>query len=202
MFSRVTGSVHELHRRRKLNRLLWGFRRFSRCGRLLTPLLLSNVTTWHVCLIPPVLLLRLIIRHVCLIPPVLLLLKISSSRTCPRTVLLVIFTTDLHGVVILREYGETVAPQPTVDVMAVIVVATSVTRQYPYKVSKARHINIKGGNCADISSRALREKQTRVHEKNQHEHTMCEKPIASAYMPLWSTHRTIALCASMLALMI
>ena len=38
--------------------------------------------------------------------------------------------------------------------MAVIVVATSVTRQDTHKASKARHINIKGRNCADISSRA------------------------------------------------
>ena len=114
----MTGSVHELHRRRKLNRLLRGFRRISRCGPLLTPLLLSNVTTWHVCLIPPVLLLRLIIRQVRLSPSFLLLLKISSSRTCARTVRLVIFTTDLHGVVTLREYVETEAPLPTVDVMA------------------------------------------------------------------------------------
>ena len=91
---------------------------------------LSNLTTWHVCLIPPVLLLSLIIRKVRLSPPFLLLLKISSSRTCPRTVRLVIFTTDLHRVVSLRQYVETVAPLPTVDLMAVIVVATSVTRQY------------------------------------------------------------------------
>ena len=55
------------------------------------------------CFIPPVLLLRLIIRQVRLSPPFLLLLKISSSRTCPRTVRLVIFKTDLHGVVTLRE---------------------------------------------------------------------------------------------------
>ena len=162
----MTGSVHELHRRRKLNRLLRGFRRISRCGPLLTPLLLSNVTTWHVCLIPPVLLLRLIIRQVRLSPSFLLLLKISSSRTCARTVRLVIFTTDLHGVVTLREYVETEAPLPTVDVMAVIVVATSVTRQYPHKVSKARHIKIKGGNCADISSRAVRETNTGAREKS------------------------------------
>ena len=135
MFSRVTGSVYELHRhrRRRLNRLLWDFRRISRCGPLLTPLLLSNLTTWHVCLIPPVLLLRLIIRKVRLSPPFLL---ISSSRTWPRTVRLVIFTTDLHGVVTLREYVETVAPLPTVDVMAVIVVATSVTRQYRTRRAK------------------------------------------------------------------
>ena len=120
MFSRVTGSVYELHRhrRRRLNRLLWDFRPISRCGPLLTPLLLSNWTTWHVCLIPPVLLLRLIIRKVLLSPP-FLLLKISSSRTCPRTVRLVIFTTDLYGVVTLREYVETVAPLPAVDVMFV-----------------------------------------------------------------------------------
>ena len=132
MFSRVKGSVHELHRRRRrrLNRLLWDFRRISRCGPLLTPLLLSNLTTWHVCLVPPVLLLRLIIRKVRLSPPFFLLLKISSSRTCSRTVRLVIFTSDLHGVVTLRECVENVAPLPTVDVMAVIVVATSVTRQY------------------------------------------------------------------------
>ena len=48
----------------------------------------------------------------------------------PCTVRLVIFTADLHGVVTLRDRVETVAPLPTVDVMAVIVVATSVTRQY------------------------------------------------------------------------
>ena len=42
-----------------------------------------------------------------------------------------------------------------VDVMAAIVVATSVTRQYPHNASKARQIKIKERNCADISSRAL-----------------------------------------------
>ena len=82
--------------------------------------------------------------------PLLLLLKIATSRMCPSTVRLVIFTT-----VTLREYVETVAPLQTVDVMAVIVVATSVTRQDPHKASKARHIIIKGRNCADRSSRAL-----------------------------------------------
>ena len=45
-----------------------------------------------------------------------------SSRTCTSTVRLVIFTTDLHGVVTLREYVETVSPLPTVDVMSVTVV--------------------------------------------------------------------------------
>ena len=83
-----------------------------------------------------------------------------------RTVRLVIFTTDLHGVVTLREYVETVAPLPTVDVMAVIVVATSVTRQYPHKASKTRHIKIKGGNCADINSRAVRKTNTGAREKS------------------------------------
>ena len=78
-----------------------------------------------------------------------------SSQTFPRTVRLVICTTDLHGVVSLREYVETVAPLPTVDVMAVIVDATWVTRQDPQKASKARHIKIKGRNCADISSKVL-----------------------------------------------
>ena len=52
-----------------------------------------------------------------------------------------------------------VSAQPTssfcVDVMEVIVVATSVTRQDPQKASKARHIKIKGRNCTDMSSRAL-----------------------------------------------
>ena len=56
-------------------------------------------------------------------PPFLLLL---TSRTCPRTVRLVTFTTDLYGVVTLREYVETVAPLPTVDVMAVTVVGKTV----------------------------------------------------------------------------
>ena len=56
---------------------------------------------------------------------------ISSSRTCPRTVRLVIFTTDLHGVVTLREHVETVAPLPTVDVMSVTLVKMMVTRQSP-----------------------------------------------------------------------
>ena len=79
--------------------------------------------------------------HVCLIPLVLLLLKISSSRTCPRTVRLVIFTTDLRRVETLREYVEIVAPLPTVDVMAVIVVATSVTRQY--RTRRARLVTSK-----------------------------------------------------------
>ena len=38
---------------------------------------------------------------------------------------------------------------PTVDVMAVIVLTTSVTRQSPHTASKARHIRIKERNCAD-----------------------------------------------------
>ena len=80
---------------------------------------------------------------------ILVVLKISSSRTCSRTVRLVIFTTDLHGVVSLREYVDTVAPLPTVDVMAVIVDATWVTRQDPHKASKACHIKIKERHCAD-----------------------------------------------------
>ena len=178
MYSRVTGSIHELHRhrRRRLNRLLWGFRRKSRCGRLLTPLLLSNLASWHVCLVPPVLLLRLIIRQGRLSPPFSLLLKISSSQTCTRTVRLVIFTTDLHGVVTLREYIEAVAPLPTVDVMAVIVLTTSVTRQSPHTASKARHVKNKERNCADISSRAMRLTNKHVDAKNQHEDTMCGKP--------------------------
>ena len=121
------------------------------------------------CLVPPVLLLRLIIRKVRFSPPFFLLLKISSSRTCSRTVRLVIFTSDLHGVVTLRECVETVAPLPTVDVMAVIVVATSVTRQYrthQNQKKKLRRQKLKGS-----------EKQTQVHEKNQHEDTKCEKPL-------------------------
>ena len=93
------------------------------------------------CLIPPVLLLRLLIRQVRLSPPFLLLLKISSSRTCPCTVRLVIFTTDLHGVVTLREYVETVAPLPTVDVMAVIVAASSVSRQIAQGEQSSSHQN-------------------------------------------------------------
>ena len=54
----------------------------------------------------------------------------------------------------------------TVDVMKVIVVATSVTRQYPHKASKDRHNKIKGRNCADTSSRALRETNTGAQEKS------------------------------------
>ena len=86
-----------------------------------------------------------------------------------------IFTTDLHGVVTLREYVETVAPLPTVDVMAVIVVATSVTRQDTHKASKARHINMKGRSCAAKSSRALEATKHGCTKKNQHEDTKCEK---------------------------
>ena len=48
--------------------------------------------------------------------------------------------TDLHGVVTLREYVETVAPLPTVDVMAVTVVRMTVTRQYLNKAHSVRHI--------------------------------------------------------------
>ena len=55
-----------------------------------------------------------------------------------------------------------VSAQPLIaaDVMAVIFVATSVTRQSPHTASKARHIKIKERNCADISSRARRETTT------------------------------------------
>ena len=49
-------------------------------------------------------------------------MKIPSSRTCPSTVRLVIITTDLHGIVTLRENVETAAPLPTVEVMSVTVV--------------------------------------------------------------------------------
>ena len=79
------------------------------------------------------------------------------------------FTTNLHGLLTLCEYVETVAPLPTVDVIAVIVVATSVTRQYPHTASIARHNEIKRRNCADTSSRALRETNTGARE-NQHDH--------------------------------
>ena len=139
-----------------MNRVLWGFRRISRRVPMLILLLLSNLTTWHVCLILPVLVLRLIIRQVRLSPPFLLLLKISSSRTCPRTVRLVIFITDLHGVVTLCQHVETVAPPPTADVIAVIVVTTSVTTQSPHTASKARHIKIKG------------RRELKCREKNKH----------------------------------
>ena len=140
----MTGSIHELHRprRRRLDRLLWGFRRISRCGPVL-----SNLTTWHVCFIPPVLLLRLIIRQVRLSPPFLVfLLNLFVNTWTPKLRL------------------------PTVDVMAVIVVATSVTRQYPHKASKARYIKIKGRNCADNSSRALRETATDRWENTKKSH--------------------------------
>ena len=50
-----------------------------------------------------------------------------------------------------------------VDVMAVTVVATSVTRQYPHTARKAPHINIKGRN---ISSMTLRETNTGALEKS------------------------------------
>ena len=81
----------------------------------------------------------------------LALLEDLFQLDVPRTVRLVIFTTDLHGVVTLREYVETAAPLPTVDVLVVIVVATSVTRQYPHKASKS-------------SSRQKQRKKLRRHE--------------------------------------
>ena len=96
--------------------------------------------TWHVCLIPPIWLLHLNIRQKRLIPP-LLLLKTTTSRTCPSTVRLVIFTTELHGVVTLREYVETVAPLPTVDVMSVIVIRITVARQFLNKAYSVPHQN-------------------------------------------------------------
>ena len=125
--------------------------------------------TWHVCLIPPIWLLHLIIRQGHLIQPLLLLLKIPSSRMCPSTVRLVIFTTELHGVVTLREYVETVAPLPTVDVKSVTVIRSrkTVSEQGVQRVTSI----IKERNCADISSRAL--------EANKHGCTrkinICEK---------------------------
>ena len=70
--------------------------------------------TWHMCLIPPIWLLHLIIRQGRLIPPLLLLLlllKTTTSRICPSTVRLVIFTTELHGVVTFRVIRMTVARQ-------------------------------------------------------------------------------------------
>ena len=57
------------------------------------------------------------------------ILVVVEDRTCSSTVRLVNFTTDLHGVVTLREYVATVAPLPTVDVMSVTVVRMTVTRQ-------------------------------------------------------------------------
>ena len=96
-----------------MNRPFLSFRQISRCGHLRTPLLLSS----------------------------LFLLKISSSRTCSRTVRLVIFTTDLHGVVTLRENIETVAPLPTVDVMAVIVLTTTVTTVSAHGAQRPSHQN-------------------------------------------------------------
>ena len=97
--------------------------------------------TWHVCLIPPIWLLHLIIRQGRLVPPHLLLLKIATSRMCPSTVRLVIFTTDLHGVVTLREYVETVAPLPTVDVKSVTVIRMTVARQSLNKAYSVSHQN-------------------------------------------------------------
>ena len=45
--SRITGCIHELHRRRSLDSPLLSLRQTGRCGRLRTPLLLYHLTARH-----------------------------------------------------------------------------------------------------------------------------------------------------------
>ena len=83
---------------------------------------------------------------------------------CPSTVRLVIFTTKLHGVVTFREYVETVAPLPTVDVKSVTVIRMTIAKQSLNKAYSVSHQNQRKklrrhklkGPCG---------KQTRVHMK-------------------------------------
>ena len=140
----VTWNVHQLHRHRRgrLNGLTRIFHSISRCGPSPTPLLLFKVMTRYICLTPPIWLSRLTIRQRRLIRPLLLLLlKTATSRICPSTVRLVIFTTELHCN--FSRIVETVAPLPTVDVMSVTVVRMTVARQSlnrAYSVSHQRKL--------------------------------------------------------------
>ena len=118
--------------------------------------------TWHMCLIPPIWLLHLITRQKRMIPPLLLLLlKTATSRICTSTVRLVIFTTEFYGVVIFREYVETVAPLPTVDVMSVTVVRMTVARQSLNRAYSVSHQKKLGRH----KLKGPRGKQTRVQRK-------------------------------------
>ena len=79
-----------------------------------SPLLLFKVMTRYICLTPPIWLSRPIIRQRRLIRPLLLLLlKTATSRICPSTVRLVIFTTELHRN--LSRIVETVPPAGNVS---------------------------------------------------------------------------------------
>ena len=171
----ATGNVHQLHRHRRgrLNGLTWNFHRISRCGPSPTLLLLFKVMTRHMCLIPPIWFSRLIIKQQRLIPPLLLLLlKTATSRICPSTVRLVIFTTEPHRN--FSQIVETVAPLPTVDVMSVTVVRMTVARQSlirAYSVSHQRKLSrhkLKGPWG----------KQTRVYKKKLDKRTPCEKNLS------------------------
>ena len=71
-----------------------------------------------------------------------------------------------------RTILQTIPSSKCVDVMAVIVVGHETV---PHKASKARHIKIKGRNCAEISSRALRETNTVAREKSTR--TPCVKDL-------------------------
>ena len=120
---------------------LLSLRQTGKCGRLRTPLLLR-------------------------LNPPFLFLTIPPSRTHRRTVRLVIATNDLRGAATLRENVVKVAPLPTVDVKAVLVLVTMVTRQTPHTTRSGRHIK-QERNCAEMSSRALGEASTDRRESTK-----------------------------------
>ena len=98
-------------------------------------------------------------------------MNIATSRMCPSTVRLVIFTTELHGFVTFREYVETVAPLPTVDVKSVTAIRKTVARR-----RTACHIKIKERTCEDTSSRAL-EANKHACTRTINKRTPCEKAL-------------------------